>query len=311
MTRKKNNNSKQVASTTKREVIVKQVPLVTTKRLPRMKVSSSKNPIFGSNNFTSNVDHIPAAFNTICGNSTFLREAGKVKHPMIGIEGIALVGCQPLTDIVTTAANSNLFTSGTLALTSANAIALSPDALNGPLAAQANLHVKYVFRDVILEYVSNVATSQAGSMPLAVVEDGSSVNLPSSFSTTRQVVPSISFPFRSDRSYLHYHYDGMELWYTELLQTTEADARNTIQSYVCGFPSASSIGAVSQGFLNVWYVIELYQPTSSQGFTLQLKSKEERDKVEQYLKEIREEKGVSVKTRLEPRPLTDYFKRIQ
>jgi len=310
MTKKSGKASKQATTQARKEVVIRQIPVTNTKRLPRMKRANMKNPLFGSNNFTSNVDHLPAAFDTICGNSTFLREAGKVKHPMIGIDGIALVGCQPLSDIVTTGANSNLFTNGTLASCTPNSISLSPDSLNGPLAAQANLHLKYVFRDVIIEYISNVATSQAGSMALAVFEDGASTNSPASFAETREVVPSISYPFRSDRCYLHYHYDGLELWFTELETATSAGSRQTIQALLCGFPSASSIGAVSQGFTNIWYNIELYQPVNPQGFTLMLRTKEEHDVVEKVLKQLREEKKKCVKTGLEPRPLTDYFKKL-
>ncbi len=295
------------------QVVIKQVVPQTTKRLPRMKISNMKNPLFGSNNIISNVDHLPAAFNTFCGNSTFLREAGSVKHPMVGIEGIALVGCQPLTDVITTGANSNLFTNGTLASAGVNSIALSVDALNGPLAAQANLHTKYVIRDILFEFVSNVATSQAGSMALGVLVDGATASGPASFSEVRQLIPSCSFPFRTDKAYLHYHYDGLDLWFTELDTASNASSRQTIQATLFGYPSASSIGAVTQGYINVWYNIELYQPVNSQGFTVTVKSRAERDLLNSYLSALRaeEKKNQSQKSlALEPKPSVDYFRKI-
>ena len=159
--------SKQSKPNQAKQVVIREVPATLKKQLPRMKASNSKNPLFGSNCFVSNVDHIPVAFNTFSGNSTFVREAGSVKHPSLGVGGICLVGCQPLSDIATTNANSNLFVNGTLSDAVANTIGLTPDVLAGPLAAQANLHNKYVFRDVIFEYVSNVPTSQAQSMALS------------------------------------------------------------------------------------------------------------------------------------------------
>jgi hypothetical protein len=229
----------------------------------------------------SNVTHVPIAFNSMMGNTTWINQEGKVTHPREGI-GLVLVGCQPFTDIATTAGDSNLFTTGTLATADPNVISLSPDVLNGPLAAQANLHQKYVFTDIMVEFSSNVATTQAGSMALAYSMDGAEVTgsagIPTSFSTTRQLVPSITFPFRADHQYLHYHYSGDQTWFTATdAAGSLAGNRWTRQGAIIGFPSASSIGAVTQGYTNIYYRVELYQPTNSQGFTLDLSSREERE----------------------------------
>lgn len=303
--------SKQSKPNQAKQVIIREVPALVKKQLPRMKSSNSKNPIYGTNCFVSNVDHIPVAFNTFSGNSTFVREAGAVKHPALGVGGIALIGCQPITDIATTATNSNLFVNGTLSDAAANGVGISPDTLSGPLAAQANLHLRYVFRDLIFEYVSNVATSQAQSMALAILEDGAGSG-PSNFSTTRQIVPSCSFPFRSDHAYLHYHYSGDELYWTRTDATTTAGARQTVQATLYGFPSASSIGNITQGYLNVWYVIELYQPVNAQGFTLTIKDKEEGEVLRRCQEMYRQEKRKNQSSAsLEPKPLIDYFKGVK
>ncbi len=232
-----------------------------------------------------------------------------MRHPILGIDGITILGCQPLTDVVTTGANSNLFSSGTLATAAANSIGLSPDFLNGPLAAQANLHSQYVFRDLLFEYVSNVATTQAGSMALAVIPDGSTVNPPTSFSEVRQISPSVSFPFRTDRAYLHYHYDGMQTWFTEGDGASTAGLRLTVQAGLCGYPSASSIGAVSQGYINVWYIIELYSPVNSQGFTLPLRDMEEVELVRRFLRETRSKRRclTDATEELKPVPRKQFF----
>jgi len=245
-------------------------------------------PIFGSDNYVSNVNSIPASFVNFEGNSTWCNQAGAVKHKYLGIDGISLVGCQPLTDITTTAGNTNLFTTGTLSDTGANSIGFNPDTLNGPLAAQANLHQKYVFRDILIEYVSAVATTQAGAFSLSFSTDGSGVNIPTNFSTNRQTVPSAVIPFRTDRAYLHYHYDGLDTWFTEADNASTAGSRWTAQGALYGFPSVTSLGAISQGYTNLWYVIELYQPVNSQGFTLGLRTQKEYDLVRSYLKDLRE-----------------------
>jgi len=252
-----------------------------------MRSSLKDSPIYGSNYFSSNSVSLPSAFVNIDVNTTFCKSSGAVKHPQLGIDGISLVGCQPLADITTTGADSQLFVTGVASVPGVNSIQISPDAFNGPLAAQANLHQKYVFRDVLIEYISNVATSQAGSFAIAILSDSSLVNPPTSFSTTRQVVPSITAPFRADRAYLHYHYDGWDTWFTELDGASIAGNRLTSQGAIIGFPSATSLGAISMGFTNVWYVIELYQPTSTQGFTMGLRDHNETLLVRAFLKKLR------------------------
>jgi hypothetical protein len=251
---------------------------------------STRDIVGDSSLCVSNVGNVPAAFSNVVGNSTWLRMEGKVRHPREG-DGVVICGCQPFTDIVTTNANNNVFTSGTLATAgNANSIQLSPDNLNGPLAAQANLHQKYVFTDVLLEYVSNVATSQAGSMALSYSMDGSGVAPPTTFSQARQLVPSITFPFRADRAFLHYHYDGPDTFFTLEDNASTAASRWTNQGIINGFPSATSLGNISQGFMNVWYRIELYQPVASQGFTVTLKTQEEREMIRALVRRLFPEK---------------------
>lgn len=255
----------------------------------RILLSSLKNhPIFGSDQFKSNHDSIPSAWVDMQMNSTFCDKAGSVTHPLEGIDGTRFKGCQPLTDFVTTATNNNLFTNNTLATASPNYIALNPDSLNGPLSAIGNLYDKYVFRDILIEVISNVATTQAGSMALAVVSEGSSNLGPTSFALARQVVPSVTSPFRADRTYLHYHYDGSELFFNKYDFSTEADARLTNQAGLFGFPSATSIGAITMAYSNVWFIVDMYQPVSTQGFAVMAKSKEEYQKLNWVLAALRQ-----------------------
>jgi len=226
--------------------------------------------LFGSPGFSSNTASIPAAFVNVENDPTYMKMVGPCKNKRLDLIGTCLVGRQPLTDVATAAATLALFTTGTLATAGTNSITVSPDTFNGPLAAQANLHQLYVFRDILISYESNVATTQAGSCSLAYSRDGAGTGgagPPTSFSEARQISPTVNFPFRADRAYLHIHYDGDEVWYTESNANSVADLRMTNQGCIYGFPSITSLGAISQGFLDVQYVIELYQPCNSQGFT--------------------------------------------
>lgn len=244
--------------------------------------------LFGSKgNFVSNSQSMPIAFDNIEGNVQFLKVTGAVSHPKEGIDGITLVGCQPFADIGTAAADTNILIADTLATqASTHLIRISPDTLNGPLAAQANLHSKFVFRDVLIEYVSTVATTQAGALCMALDSDTDSANGPASFSENRQICPSIVFPFRHDRAYLHVHYDGDELYFTEIDTATVAGQRTTAQYVFSAWPSAAASGAITYGYTNIYYVIELYQSVKSRGFTIDC-TKPERDLVMSVLDKVR------------------------
>jgi hypothetical protein len=243
-------------------------------------------PIFGGK-LSSNSSTIPAAFVNILGNSTYFTEGRKVMMPELGLDPVNIVGCQPFSDVTGAVATPDAWTNNTLATAStANVIYLSPDTCNGPLAAKANLYDKFVFRDILLEYVSTCATSQASALAMCITEDGSGLGGPTSFSTVRQVVPSVAFPLRADRAYLHYHYAGPQLWWNAADTASNASGRLTFQGAVYGYTSAN-ITVIVPGFVNIYYSVDLYDPVLSQGFTVSVK-RDERDVIRDVLKNIRE-----------------------
>jgi len=285
MVKKSNNKAKRIAKRNKSQqkgggggVKVKFAEQMSTGRVTIK--SLMNHPIFGGK-MTSNVLTIPAAFVNILGNSTYFGENGRVMMPELGIDPVNIIGCQPLSDVTGAVATPDVFTNLTLATTSgANTIGLSPDVFNGPLAARANLYDKYVFRDVLIEYVSTCATSQASAVAVAIEEDGGGGGAPTTFSTTRQIVPSVAFPFRADRAFLHYHYRGPQLFWT-----TDAADRLTRQGAIYAFASAN-ITVISPGFFNVYYSIDLYNPVLTQGFTVSIR-RDERDEIRNFLEFVR------------------------
>ncbi len=247
-------------------------------------------PDFGGK-IVSNTTNLPSAFVNVLGNTCYYQASSQVQNPNLGIDGCRLIGCQPFQDVTTDATTTNLLVDATLATqNNANSILISPDRLNGPLAARANLYDRFVFRDIIFEYVSLVATSQAGGMAMGVMHEGAALGLATNFSTTRQIVPSVAFPFRTDRAYLHVHYDGPELYFNAADTASLAGARQTEQYVFNAWPSVTSIGAVSQGFINIYYIIDLYDPVPSQGFTLSVSNKTERDLLKRIADKIKEPK---------------------
>lgn len=237
---------------------------------------------------TSNSTTIPLVFNTIIGNGTWMSDFVRVEHPDLGIDGVSIHGCQPFADVTTDGSTSNALVASTLATQlNANQILISPDTFNGPLAAKANLYDCYVFRDLLFEFVRLCPSTQVGGAAMALAQDGNNTEAPNTFSLTRQVVPNVAFPFFTEKVYLHYHFDGPKLWYNLIDTTNTATKRQTAQGTFAFYPSASSIGAVSQGFINVYYVCELFNPVASQGFTISVR-RDERDWLRELLPLLRE-----------------------
>lgn len=247
-------------------------------------------PDFGGR-ITSNSNSIPSAFVNVLGNTCYYQTSSAVQNPTLGVDGCRLIGCQPFQDVTTDGSTTNLLVDATLATqNNQNSILISPDRLNGPLAAKANLYDRYVFRDIIIEFVSLVATSQSGGMAMGLMHEGAGLGLATNFSTTRQIVPSVAFPFRTDRAYLHIHYDGPELYFNAVDAGSNAGARQTEQYVFNAWPSVTSIGAVSQGFLNIYYIIDLYDPVPTQGFTLSVPDRSERDLLKKISNKIKDPK---------------------
>jgi hypothetical protein len=265
-------------------------PGVKVSALPRSNgrasvVSLMSHPIFGGR-LTSNTETIPAAFVNIIGNQTFYNENSKVLRPELGMDPVNIVGCQPLTDILGAVATPDVFATGTLATAvDVNHIYINPDTLNGPIAAKANLYDKYVFRDILIEYITVSASTQTSALALGLTEDATV--FPTTFSTVRQVVPSVTFPFRAERAFLHYHYAGPQLWYNLVDSTSTASLRSTTQCTLSGYTSAN-LTVIVPGYLNIYYSVDLYDPVPSQGFTLSV-AKLERDFLRKFLVELRKE----------------------
>lgn len=254
-------------------------------RVPR--ATLEKHPVFGSAAFSSSSRTVPSAFVNMDFNGTFLRQGGNVKHPHLGLDGICLVGCQPLTNILPTSDSSSLFDTGSIATTQNNALDLTPNDLNGPIGAQAAFHNRYVFRDIVIEYVSTVASTQEGAMALGIVRSQKHVAA-TTFSKCRQIVPSITFPYRASRSYLHWHYDGPLVFLNDSNEHSWNDPDVT-QATLYGFPASGSAGDDTvYGYTNIWYSVELYDPIPTAGFSVVAESIKERELLKAYLKKLRE-----------------------
>lgn len=217
-----------------------------------------------------NIGALPSSYMNTSLDPTWLTISGKVTHPELG-GGVRVVGRQLLAKISTTAADLQLFDAGGLAtILDMNRIQLSPDTLNGRLALQARTYDRYCFRKVVLTYVNRVPTTQAGSFALGYVND---VTTPSAtFGNVTQMSPAIQASFITPLARLEIVNDmtTTKTWYTLLDNASTASQRLTVQGVIVGVPDVTSIGAILQGWLWIDYMIDLYQPTQDEGFSLRL-----------------------------------------
>lgn len=217
------------------------------------------------------------AYGHVISTPTWLHMEGKVSHPELG-GGVRVAGRQLLCSVTTTAGDSKLLLANGATLATDNSILLSPDTLNGRLALQARTYDRYAFRKVKLTYVGRVSTSQSGSFALSYVSDPV---IPSpSFALVTSMCPCIQASFYTPHAEVIVVDDmaNPRTYFTLLDATSSASLRTTVQGTIVGFPDSASIGATTQGFIYIDYLIDLYQPTLDQGFTLRL-TKEEIDMI--------------------------------
>jgi hypothetical protein len=233
-----------------------------TKKFNSNRTKVSKDLIGG--HYVSNTNSVPIAFNNFEGNGSFISSPTSVLHPTLGIQGTTIHGCQPFSDIGTSSLTSNVLTSGTLAtLTVSTVISITPEELNGPISSISRNFEKFVFRDIVIEYVSQTSTTTPGSFAMCMASDGAN-------------------------AFLHYSYMGPELFFNNTDLSSNTEERLTIQASLVAYASSSSVVAQNVGYTNIWYSLELYQPSNQQGFSLTVGSLQELALLKAYLKNIRE-----------------------
>lgn len=208
---------------------------------------------------------LPSAISTVRKNGTEMG-ISTIDHPTEG-RGVRVTGSQQLVAIATAATTDLTFFTATTPATqvTTNIILLTPDHLNGRLAAFAGLYAKYVFRRVEFEFRPFVATTQAGGGVLAYSRDPQ-INVSAgttTFSTAQEMETSVTFAFR-EPARLVMEYKGNSVYFTEVDATSVASYRQCCQGSIMGVPNAGSLGAVTQGYVHIHYIIDLFSPTPTQ-----------------------------------------------
>lgn len=235
----------------------------------------------------------------VAQRATYINRASAPFHPKFG-KGVAVTGRQYLTSVITTGTDNQLFSGNSPS--SINVIYLNPDALNGRLALEARTYQRYRFTKVRLIYTPRVATTQAGEFAIGYYADGAADQyFTPSFTATQEAEESFVSSFHNGGHQLIYDIDipqgAQDSYYCEISTVNAASLRQTLQGLIIGFPDTTSIGAVTMGSLAIEYECFLYCPSSDLGFSFlstRLRSREEKEAVEDFLKQYRieKEKGV-------------------
>lgn len=235
----------------------------------------------GSSNFRQTMGATPVAVNLTSSNPVWA-EISSAPAAEGEMTGVRICGRQFYCDVTTAAATSTLLVEAsggaTLVSTPGNQGRISPDNFNGRLALIARNFAKFAMRHLRFVYEPRVATSQAGSFAMAVNEDpaGDGGFITYSYASIQSIVPSTKAPFRVEVA-VEYNYSGQQLFWTETDTNSVASQRLTSQGSFVAFPDISSIGATKQGDLMVEYCCDLYGWQADYGFTVVLRSLEERD----------------------------------
>lgn len=221
------------------------------------------------------------------------QEIRNIRSPKYG-EGRLLTGHQYVTSVVTTGADTQLFSGGAAA--SANIIQLSPDGLNGVVALESRPYSRFRFRRIWLEYTPLIGSTQSGGFAIGVVKgDGSADSAATmTYSSVQDIEDSMKSNFPT-KATMKVELPGDELYYTEQDSTSIASRRLTQQGQIIGYPNASSIGALTMGDLRVFYELELYYRSADYGFSVALpriKNQEEVDFVRQAIASYRGRKAI-------------------
>jgi hypothetical protein len=225
--------------------------------------------LLGSNKSKDFTAFAPVSYMNATVDPTWMRMEGRVTHPELG-GGVRVVGRQLMVSVNNTNGSNALFATSLATARDPNSIDITPDAFNGRLALQARTYNRYCFRKLRITYVSRVPTTQAGCFAVGYVSDADT--LPASFAATTQMMPCLQASYITPRAGWDVIDDmySTRTWYTLMDNTSVTTARLTNQGSIVGYPDQPGAASTLMGYFWIDYMIDLYQPTQDEGFTLRL-----------------------------------------
>lgn len=255
-----------------KNVVVKSGSISTRKRGKNPK-SDNKSISSKSSKPTIKTSMAPVSVDNVMTNPTYFREIGRVKDPDSDQYGLAFEVSQPICLITTNNSDTTLFAGG-LATVAGNLANLTPDALNGPLAAKATYFTKYRWRKLKVKY-NNYTPTNTGNAFAMCITPAEPTAFPTSFLTTLETIPSVQCKLSLNGEIsVSCEEDGITYW-TLFSAASAGEYRQTTQYSLWGFPNAVLPNA-SWGYLVIEGVIDLFGEVSTQGFTMTRLSRRER-----------------------------------
>jgi len=245
----------------------------------------------------------PASYGWQTGGSAMQhREAGTVRHPFLGTTGIRVIGTQPLcivrqatSDVkclypdddptISSTIDSGSFTG---AASSGNFVEFDPLELGGILERYGNLYQRFVFRNIRIEFTTNIGTNSsnngAAEIAFCISNDPGltgAADPPNTFARVRCTTPSCTTVAWAPKCVLDYRYSGQETWFCQYSTSQPITAgagsnaadnaardllyRNTSQAVLSCYLSwgISAPAPLTLGRFQLHYDVEFYGPVYS------------------------------------------------
>lgn len=184
-------------------------------------------------------------------------------------EGIRVVGRQPFANIVVDVSGGVWDNTSAASIYTLNTILINPLEFRGRLGVLASTYERFIFRRLTLRFTTTRSTSTEGSMALCYHADGNlDTDAPQAFSEVRQTSPNVTFNYYSPQAVLDVPLSsiGDDLYYVSVQASSSVSAnmRQKFQGAIIGYPWSPASANTKIGYLDVEYVIDLYNPTFAQ-----------------------------------------------
>jgi hypothetical protein len=203
---------------------------------------------------------MPSAVNTI--TRSYYKTASAPLHPEYGV-GLRIIACQFLTNTDATSGKADGFASGVAA------IAISPDAIGGPVATDARNYSYYAFRSLKFHFISNMPASDTFRQAFAYFPDSAIATFSTvNFSTMQSTQDSVVTPRRQNCTLVASPYTGSKVWFSEIDATSSASLRQTEQGVLYSYLNANETATQTTGEVLLEYVLDLYGRSPDYNFSL-------------------------------------------
>lgn len=200
----------------------------------------------------------------------YVNQLGMVRHNSLGLEGVRLRGRQQYCKLLANTSDTTILQTSTPAATSGNTASLAPIHVGSTLKTKAVTYQRYCFRHITLRYVNINGLTFPGAFTWGLQFDPDSSQAPNAFESVAEMQKSSIFAKATPSQTLSIDYTGDYVWFNSAeLANDLAETRQNEQLQFAMWPNANGVAPLSQGYIEMEYVIDLFEPVHPQ-YTLPL-----------------------------------------